>query len=64
MDNPPVTTSNRFAPHLALAADDGMMIYWKMMLWLAIWMAGVPLVFSAIIAAIYIFTGPGADPVN
>jgi len=27
-------------------------------------MAGVPLVFSAIIAAIYIFTGPAADPLN
>jgi ABC-type bacteriocin/lantibiotic exporter with double-glycine peptidase domain len=49
---------------LALAADNGVMTYLKMMLWLAVWMAGVPLVFSAIIAAIYIFTGPAANPLN
>jgi|KBSMisStandDraft_5_1062788.scaffolds.fasta_scaffold3884398_1 hypothetical protein len=40
------------------------MTYLKMTLWLAFWMAGVPLVFFAIAAAIYILTGPAADPLN
>jgi hypothetical protein len=64
MDKPPVTNLKPICAALALAADDGVMTYLKMMLWLAVWMAGVPLVFSAIIAAIYIFTGPAADPLN
>ena len=42
----------------------GLMTYWKVMLWLAAWVVGLPLVFLSIIAAIYIFRGPAADRLN
>ena len=64
MDKPPVTNLKPICAALGagcgqrgddLLEDDAL---------LAVWMAGVPLVFSAIIAAIYIFTGPAANPLN